>query len=359
MSAVFQPIALDLVLPWEPDAAQEEKFKRLLKRLLIPLLLLFFIIPWLPAIESVFEETEIDSSVTQIILPPVEPDPVLRNNTVVEPVRPLQQPESIVKPDPVTPKPPEDLPVIKPELVIEPKDIVKKTPQSALIKTQPNPPPANTSAAKTEVASKVEGDEMSIRSSQGLDKLSHQLSALRSTLDLSKLQNKNLSNNTAGSVARASRQHLGSSNIAQRSGSLGIDAGLMSAQSTSLAEHTTVAVDGLLVSGDGPRGNQAYLSSRQGFRDDESIRRTLEGAKSNVYSLYQRALLAHPELAGKFTFKLLIEPDGSVSDVQLMSSELGLKQLESDILTKIKAINFGPEDVSPTPVEYKFVFLPS
>ncbi|MBX2807568.1 MAG: AgmX/PglI C-terminal domain-containing protein [Cellvibrionaceae bacterium] len=359
MSAVLQPIALDLALPWAPDAVQEETFKRLLKRFLLPLLLLSLIIPWLPLLETEFEETDSDIAVTHIRLKPVEPEAVVDVTTAVEPVRPRPQPEPLSPPEPAVVEPPQIKPIVKPERVLEPKDIVKKAPQAAIINTQSQKTESNTSAEKTAVASQTQSDAASVRSSQGLDQLSNQLSALRSTLDLSKLQNKNLSNNRVGTKALAGRQRLGSSSVTQQSGSVGIDAGLMSAQSTSLAEHTTVAVDGLVVAGDGPSGNQSYLSSRQGQRDDESIRRTLEGGKNNVYSLYQRALLEHPELTGKFMFKLVIEPDGSISTLQLISSELGLEQLEREILTKIKTINFGPEDVSPTSVEYTFVFLPS
>ena len=75
--------------------------------------------------------------------------------------------------------------------------------------------------------------------------------------------------------------------------------------------------------------------------------------------LYQKALLDHPDLGGKFKFKLVIEPSGEVSNLQLLTSELNIDELERQFLEHIKRVNFGAKDVSATSVEYTFVFLPS
>ena len=75
--------------------------------------------------------------------------------------------------------------------------------------------------------------------------------------------------------------------------------------------------------------------------------------------LYQKALLDHPDLGGKFKFKLVIEPSGEVSNLQLLTSELNIDELEMQFLEHIKRVNFGAKDVSATSVEYTFVFLPS
>lgn len=340
MSVAMQPMALDLALPWQPDPEQEKKFKRLLKRLLIPLLLLFLIIPWLPQIEPEFEELQVDIAVTQVLLQPiVEPEP--------EPVV-AEKPKPIVPPKP------------KPEIKPAPKEIVlKKEPEPAVIKTTPKPSPVETTAPESQVKTEEPKEEVSVRSSQGLDKLSNQLSAVRSSLDLSKLQNKNLSNDKIGTAARASRDRLGSANVSRQSGGVGIDGELMNNESTDLSSHTTVAVAGLTVGEGSVSGDQSYLASRQGLRDMESIRRTLEGEKSSIYNLYQQVLTDSPDVAGRFIFKLWIEPDGSISKITLLSSELKKDELEDNLLKRIKQVNFGPEDVSQTPVEYTYVFLPS
>lgn len=126
-----------------------------------------------------------------------------------------------------------------------------------------------------------------------------------------------------------------------------------------LAEHYSTEVEGVM-GGDSPANSQySHGSGQAGKRDMESIRRTLEQTKSSVYTLYQRALLDNPDLAGKFTFSIVIEPNGSISQLRMVVSELGIVELENSILARIKEVNFGAKEVSPTVIEYKFVFLPS
>jgi outer membrane biosynthesis protein TonB len=332
MSSAMQPMALDLVLPWQPDEEQERKFKALLKKILLLLLLLFVVVPFLPIFEKELEEPESELVITKVLLKPIEPPPV------------IDVPQKVVPP-----------PIV--EERVKPKEVLKPETNTANIKTPSKK--KSGSADKTAVKSDKVEEKISVQSSQGLNELSSQLSALRGSLDLSKMQNKNLSDNTTGTAARSPRELLGTDQVTRKSGGVNIDGSLLKNSSTSLADHTTTAVDGVVENGSGPSGNQAYLSSRQGQRDLESIRRTLERTKSNVFSLYQRARVERPDLAGKFVFKIVIEPDGSISDLQLISSELGVKELESEILTRIRQVNFGPKDVSPTAVEYKFMFLPS
>lgn len=328
-----QPMALDLSLPWTVNEEQEDKFKRSVKRGLIALLVLFIIIPFLPELEKPYEEPESDLVITKLILKPV-----------VEPTPIEVAPKKI--------KPPE---VVKE--IPKPKEITKPEPKVAQIKTPSKK--KSGSADKTAVKTDKIEDKISVQSSQGLNELSSQLTALRGSLDLTKMQNRNLSNNTAGSAARSSRKVLGNDQVSRKSGGINVDGNLLKNSSTSLAQHTTTAVDGLVANGDGPSGSQSYASSQQGKRGIEGIRRTFERTKSNVFSLYYQALLDQPELSGNFVFKIWIEPNGAVSNLKLVSSELRDKGLESKILSRIKKINFGPEDVSQTAVEYKFTFLPT
>jgi hypothetical protein len=90
----------------------------------------------------------------------------------------------------------------------------------------------------------------------------------------------------------------------------------------------------------------------------ESIRRVFEQHKGAIYAIYNRALRSDPELQGKYVFHIVIEPDGSISTIELVSSELGYVPLEKKLLTRISTIDFGPDDVLATPVNYKFDFLP-
>ncbi|HYQ73265.1 MAG TPA: AgmX/PglI C-terminal domain-containing protein, partial [Gammaproteobacteria bacterium] len=105
-------------------------------------------------------------------------------------------------------------------------------------------------------------------------------------------------------------------------------------------------------------GGGKHHSSVAGGRDMESIRRVFEQHKGAIYAIYNRALRLDPEIRGKYVFHIIIEPDGKISRIELVSSELGNIKLEQKLLTRIRVIDFGPDDVVATPVNYKFDFLP-
>lgn len=321
-STAFEPRALDLVLPWQRDAAQEEKFEKLLKKILLGLLLFMLIIPWLPVFEPELQETE-QVVKTKVLLEPV----VIPPKVEVEP------------PKPVAPPPP---PVVKPKPVkeAEPKPQIASAPPPKPVEPAPK-------------------DKEAILKEQGLAQMSTQLSALRNNLQVDKLQRKNVTKSDLGKVEHAARDVFGEDIAGKRSQGIQVDERVLRQESHGLAAYSGVAVEADQYS-DLPGGSSlSYLSGQAGRRDMENIRRTFEAAKSSVYSLYLQSLHEHPELAGKFIFRLIIEPDGSISDLELVSSELGLRDLESTILGRIRNINFGAQDVSPTAVEYAFSFLPS
>jgi outer membrane biosynthesis protein TonB len=322
MSTTYLPYALELELPWSGHKEREAAFKKALKRVLIPLFLLFLIVPWLAIFEA--EKAPQDPKImTKILLdppklvppPPPPPPQVIREE--LQPVKPAKTPES--------PKP------------------------KVVPKSQPVP------VAK---APKVDA-RTQVAQSQGLSELSSQLKSLRGTVNVAKMQNKNVSINDGGTIAASDRSVLGSKNIARKSDGIVVDENVMRGESVALAQHQSTKVEGVVGGDSDITSELGQLSGQSGKRDMESIRRTLEQTKGNVYSLYQRALLDHPNLSGKFTFKIVIEPNGSISMVKLVASELGISELEQRILERIRQVNFGAKDVPPTAVEYKFVFLPS
>ena len=194
---------------------------------------------------------------------------------------------------------------------------------------------------------------------QGLAAISNQLSALRGSLNVQKLQRKNVDKSDLGKVEHTARDAFGEDIAAKRSEGIQVDDSVLREERTGLAAYSGVAVEASEYS-DFPGGSSlSFLSAQAGRRDMENIRRTFEAAKSSVFSIYLQALHDKPELSGKFIFRLIIEPDGSISELKLVSSELGERDLEIVILERIRYINFGAKEVSPTAVEYAFSFLPS
>lgn len=323
MALALEPMALDLGLPWQVDERREQAFRRTLKFILIPLLLLFIVVPFLPTVDRSYVADHDLPIRTQILLDPVaEPEPIISEP---EPAPPKIAPE----PEPPAPAAPVA------------QTPARATPAPAAPKPEPKPADLRQSVAE----------------SQGLADLSSQLNAARGAVNIASMQNKNLSDNLGGEATRADRARLGQE-LATRTTTT-VNETVMRSDITELSAHQSAMVEGVIMA-DVPEGSQySHLSSHSGRRDMESIRRTLEHAKGNIYSLYQRALVDNPGLTGEFTFELVIQPNGTVSELKLLVSELGLSDLERNILERIRSVQFTSMDVPPTVVEYRFVFLPS
>ena len=84
----------------------------------------------------------------------------------------------------------------------------------------------------------------------------------------------------------------------------------------------------------------------------------LEANKSSLYTLYSRALRSNPLLKGKVVFELVISPDGNLTEVRIVRSELGDSKLERQLTLRLRSVNFGAADVAPTRSTWTVEFLP-
>nr|WP_246722683.1 AgmX/PglI C-terminal domain-containing protein [Aliikangiella sp. G2MR2-5] len=132
----------------------------------------------------------------------------------------------------------------------------------------------------------------------------------------------------------------------------------MKGNGADLADHSTTEVAGVVGDGVSDGLVEGKRTFRTGLRDKESIKLTLEKNKGPIYLLYYQALELNPEANGKFVFRFVIEPDGKVTNLKLVASELEMNQLEQKILNLIEKIDFGAKEVSPTPTDYTFTFFP-
>ena len=80
--------------------------------------------------------------------------------------------------------------------------------------------------------------------------------------------------------------------------------------------------------------------------------------KSQLQSLYNRARRNNPVLKGKLVLAVTIRPDGSVSGVKVLSSELQDKALLDSLMARIRNFQFGARDVETVTVNYPIEFLP-
>ncbi len=131
------------------------------------------------------------------------------------------------------------------------------------------------------------------------------------------------------------------------------------AQTLSLAPSVPTAVDA-------PIAGTVQLAKKRdaqdaavlGDRDLAAIRATLEAHQGALYTLYRVALRQNPDLQGRFSVRLRIDPSGQLASLDLISSELDDPSLERKLLTRIKMIDFGAAQVLLTELTYTFHFLP-
>jgi protein TonB len=306
----------DFALPWESTRKEDERFKRILKRLLLVFLLLAIVFPWLPI-------PEIEREIAEKIPP-----------TIAKVI--LEQKLPAAPPQPAAPKP-------------EPAK-----PEKATKKPAPIPKPKSSEAARRKVAS------------MGVAAFSNELKSLRTSLDVAKLRARN-TNVKTGAAARSTRSVLGRDSASKTSGGIDTSAISRNGSGTQLAGRSGVAMSSPMGIGDGTggagggangSGGGTHRSSVANGRDMESIRRVFEQHKGAIYAIYNRALRRDPEIQGKYVFHIVIEPNGKISTIELISSELENGALERKLLARIRLIDFGPDDVVATPVNYKFDFLP-
>jgi hypothetical protein len=94
-------------------------------------------------------------------------------------------------------------------------------------------------------------------------------------------------------------------------------------------------------------------------RTDEEIQIVFDRYKASFYRLYNRELRNNPALKGQMVLRLTIEPDGSVSMCTLQSSDMNAPDLASQVVSRVKTMNFGAKDVQAVTIVYPIDFLPA
>lgn len=301
---------VDLQLPWSVSESDDKKFKRLLLILIACFLFIALVIPFLPVDEISREQKE--------ALPPQLARVIMEKKALPPPPPPP-------KPKPVEKKSPE----VKPE-----KKVAEK----------PKPKPKQQAIEKAKATAAV----------SGLLAFQDDLADMRDSLNVEELTNKPVSN--AGNTATKIERSVITSKAAQGSGGIAVSKLSRNVGGGSLATRDTTTVDAMDT--DLAKADNSKEPTKTGTRSEVSIRRVMDKNKAAIFSIYNRALRKDPSLEGQFVFEMLISPNGQISTVKLISSELGDTVLDNKILSRIRLINFGKADVLPTTVNYSFDFVP-
>ncbi len=100
-------------------------------------------------------------------------------------------------------------------------------------------------------------------------------------------------------------------------------------------------------------------ASSNAKRDDSAINSIVSSHKTSIRMSYEKYLRRDPNLAGKITVRFTISAAGMISAVVILENTTGSKNLERDIVRKIKMWRFEAIAQGDVTVTYPFVFTPS
>ena len=296
-------------LPWEMAQEQDDRFQKLVKQFLIAVVVFGLVMPFMP-------------------IPKADPDAV------------EEVPQRFAKLLIDKPKPPPP-PVVKPK----PQEVVKQ-PEKVVKQPKPEPVVEQRQVKAREKAAKA-----------GLLPFAEQLADLRDSSSISNVMGDQRLKKGAGAAAKVERSVIaakagkGSGGIYTAAMSRDTGGGDLQGRAT-----TRVASPVAGIGADGPRvvkGGGAPSRSR------EEIELVFEKNKGAIFALYNRALRKDPSLQGKLVLKLTIAANGTVTDCEVESSELGDPGLERKLVQRVKMFRFQDKDVATVTTTKPIDFFPA
>lgn len=116
------------------------------------------------------------------------------------------------------------------------------------------------------------------------------------------------------------------------------------------------------IGGGGPggagAGERAWAGGAAG-RTDEEIQIVFDRYKASLYRLYNRELRNNPTLRGQMVLRLTIEPNGTVSFLELQTTDMNAPALVQQVLDRVRTFDFGAKDVAAITIVYPIDFLPA
>jgi outer membrane biosynthesis protein TonB len=368
--AVVSLRAPELQLPWSSSHQEDSRFRRFALVTAAITIVLSIVVRLMPMPEIKPQSILQDSQLARVILDKVNlPKPVPLPQPV--PVKPKELPTPVVaekKPVPAAPVKP-----VKPVAV-------------APSKTAKPARPGGSGGPNKEAPVELMQQAREVAAKSGVLQFKDDLAEMRESIDVSTVTKSNLTRGV-GKAEKTERSIIAGK---ATGGSGGINTAALSRDTGGIAlsgrEITRIdgpegvygrgtagggvgggrgngvgsgSGDGVGPGKNGKKGDLVAGNGGSGGRSDESIRRVMDQNKGAIFSIYNRTLRENPDLKGRFIFEMVIDPSGQVTDIRLVSSELSDQGLIGKILTRIRMITFGAEDVQRTRVNYSLDFLPS
>jgi TonB family protein len=270
----------------------------------------------------------------------------------------------------------------KPKPKPKPKVIKKEPPKPKVIKKDPPKPKDKLKVKKQQIKKEQVLTKKQVKarekaSESGLLALSSELSDLMDTSSIDAMVgNKIAKNSTSASAENAAqrtaqRDSLLAADATKGSGGVSTGKVLNSSRGMVKLDSAQVAAaqqqllasraDTSLVEGKAKEEQVAKAEFKRtgNYRPEEDIAYVMDKNKSKLHALYRKARRSNPGIKGKIILEITISPEGNVLVVNIASSELNDKKLESRIVARVRQFNFGSANVKAVTVTYPVEFLPS
>ena len=303
-------------LPWSLGTEQDEKFRRLLRKMAPAVIAFALVMPFLPVNKAVVTtEAELPPQLAKFIM----------ERRIVPPAAKVEPPPR-VEPRKAKPRPVE-------------KTVVEKPVE---------PAPDRRQAARARAAN------------IGVAAFADELRDLRENVSVDRVAS------ATGLSAGANAAQVERSMINAKSGraSGGINTAALSRDTggSGLAGRSTTRVAGGSVgggSGSASGGDGGNGDGRLAARSREEIELIFDKNKAAIFALYNRALRRNPALEGKLVLKLTIAPSGEVTHCEVVSSDLAEADFERKLVQRVKMFNFGAKKVATMTTTKPIDFFPA
>lgn len=329
-------------LPWDDMVAQDRAFRRTTIVVCAAVLIGSVLLETASVQRSApeLEEAEPERYARLLLpTPPPAPDPP-------EPPPPPPRPVAETPPAPIPEPAPVPAPAPTPAPVPEP--VVAEVPEEVPPAPVPPVPVDRVAEAREEAAA------------SGLLPLADALASLRDNAALGTVTETQARIGRVGAAERSERSIVARETAAR---SAGVDTSMLSRETggAGLDGRETARVSSTVAANAIAVGGRAGGSGAEGpaARSREEVERVFDRNKGAIYALYDRALRQDPTLQGKLVVQLVIEPDGQVSEVELLSSELGDVELERRLVQRIRLFRFEAREVTRVVMTKPIDFFPA
>lgn len=340
-------------LPWSINAEDEQRFRRILRNILILAALMALVMPWLPVKQADrAAPPPLPPRLTKLLLDkePTPPAPLKMDKA------PEKAPERNLNPD--TPKPERKAPVVEAR-----RPEPNKAPGENLENARRRASGVGLLAAKDEIA-ELRGAPTAVQLNKdikpgpgvGVGTGPGVGAGQGPGVPTRAMVTSNATGGSGGINTAGISRDTGGGGLAGRSTTMveGVAGGRGGGGYGSAAAGGSAAGAGGNAGGTLQRGGSGKAS-----RSIEDIKIVFERNKGPIYQIYQRALREEPTLQGKVVLELKIAPSGQVTDLRVVSSELKNVELERRLLARIRQFDFGAKDVDAITVTWPVDFLPS